>query len=63
VRDLVPSLEAGEPKNARRRRTERGEFRAGAGGTGVPRVREWRSGVRAEAEEIEGTEGCSGGLP
>jgi hypothetical protein len=25
--------------------------------TGVTRVREWRSGVRAEAQEIEETEG------
>jgi len=32
VRGFGSSLEAGEPKNRGRRRTERGEFRAGAGG-------------------------------
>jgi hypothetical protein len=28
--------------------------------TGVTRVREWRSGVRAEAQEIKRTEGTQG---
>jgi hypothetical protein len=31
--------------------------------TGVTRVREWRSGVRAEALEIRGREGLTGKLP